>query len=162
MATLTELKNALDGAKLNVDISYAAAQTNHSGLTRCVGGKGDNRPLPAGSLPTFPAKANAGDCRNVTDFPSVALATCKTDCCSGDSCRSKVNGYNTSIDVYNSYNNAYNIAKSAYETALQDPALILEQEKEKSVQYTKNAIIIIIVVAILAVVGYFLWRKYGK
>lgn len=106
---LEDLKNAVAAATTAYnaavaarDSSYAAAQTAHADLFKCVKGKGapnnckDGQPLASDKYPVFGANFNITDCKICN-----SLSNCQTDCCKEETCRDRGTDYNNRVLQYN-------------------------------------------------------------
>lgn len=162
--TLADYDNDINNATAVLTSATKDAQTKLSNLNRCNCGKGKlaikRAGIPAGtcapltSQVSFPSLADTSNC-----IDPDSIASCKTDCCSKSTCISNVNTYNSAIGVYNAAVQNLAVANKAKADAIAtDPSIANEVANRK----TKNAVIITIVIAVVAIVVFIVWRKYGK
>lgn len=172
MATLADLQTsfdnataALSSATANKNSSYTVASDAYNAVGKCVGGKGsttncpNGQPLGGNVYGPFLSSLNPGHCKICNSLPN-----CTTDCCSEQTCKDRINDYNSKLSSYNSNVGNYNTAKSNFDAA----KIALEAHPDynaaaiqaKGTSDTRKTVIIVLVVA--AVVVGVIWFLKSK
>lgn len=167
MATLKELQDAVANAQHQYDVSLdlasqhrTEAQNSYNAIATCVNGKGSGTPL-GGIGFGFGMIGNTGDCK---EPPFVA--NCKTNCCSKNTCVSRISDYNSRLGIYNNSLGASNDFKTKLNTANTNLSNFVASDPgtQASIASAKNKNTIWFILAVIAaiLIGWFIYKKYSK